>query len=412
VRAALPSLLAVCAAACSGAAASPDAATPDAATPAPEPVSGCLAQATAVYDSTPVARRADGTVWVAKGRAAFVEILGPDGHLHATDLVAGGSTAYGTAVGCAVVTGGGVWCFSLDGRVGDPTNLGAGLGSGMTTASAVAVVTGPAETSPAPLAGVRQLGASMYGNGVAFCALTDAGGVWCWGSGLPVDVFGRGEGATSSYARPVLAGATTPLANVVEVRVGYDSACARKTDGSVWCWGDGKRGQRGVDPAAVPDAPYPTEVSLPAPARKLAASPGQTHCAILNDDRVACWGWNAWSQAGAPNTVDAAPPTIVLTSEGGPPLRGVTDLAPDRGMQAMCANTGRDGFVCWGHPFPLAGGADSESPYPTPIPTGAPVRVPLSAYGGIDGALVYVSPPGQLTLGAGALPFSVQPPCE
>jgi hypothetical protein len=397
-------LFAACAAACSGGTQAPP----------PEPVSGCLAQAAAVYDSTPVARRADGTVWVANDRARFVEIQGPEGHLHATDLAAGGSTAYGTAVGCAVVTGGGVWCFPLDGKVTDSTNLGAGLGA-VTTTTAVQVVTGAAGTSPAPLAGARQLGASMIGTGVLFCALTDAGGVWCWGSNLPVNVSGRDDGDSSSFARPVMAGAATPLANVAEVRVGYDSACARKKDGSVWCWGDGARGQRGQggDPAAVPATPYPTEVPLPAPAMRLAASPGQTHCAILNDGRVACWGWNAWSQAGAPNTVEAAPPTIVLSAEGGPPLRGVTDLAPDRGMQAMCANTGgAAGFVCWGHPFPLAGGPDAESPFPTPIPTGAPVRVPLSAYGGIDGALVYVGPQGQLTLGAGALPFSVQPPCD
>jgi hypothetical protein len=397
-------LLSACAAACSSGVAAPP--------PLPEQVSGCLAQATAVYDSTPVARRADGTVWVANDRTRFVEIPGPGGHLHATDLVAGGSTAYGTAVGCAVVTGGGVWCFPLDGAVTDSTNLGAGLGAVKATA-AVQVVTGPADASPAPLTGARQLGASMIGTGVWFCALTDAGGVWCWGSNLPVNLSGREDGDSSSFARPVMADAAKPLADVAEVRVGADSACARKKDGSVWCWGDGARGQRGVEPASVSDAPYPTKVPLPAPATRLAASPGQTHCAILDDGRVACWGWNAWSQAGAPNTVEAAPPTIVLTSEGGAPLRGVTDLAPDRGMQAMCANTGdAAGFVCWGHPFPLAGGPDAESPYPMPFPTAAPVVVPLSAYGGIDGALVYVAPQGQLTLGAGALPFSIQPPCN
>src|SRR5262249_32278625 len=146
-------VLAICAAACSGSGAAPDGA-----------VSGCLAQATAVYDATPVVRRADGSVWVlATDRTKFVEIQGPAGHLHATDIAASGSTAYGTAVGCAIVSGGGVWCFPLAGQVTDSTNLGAGLGAGVTTTAAVAVVTGPADASPAPLAAARQIGASMFG---------------------------------------------------------------------------------------------------------------------------------------------------------------------------------------------------------------------------------------------------------
>jgi hypothetical protein len=389
-----------CLGACSGGPATPPAA-----------VSGCLAQATAVYDATPVARRADGTIWVANDRTRFVEIPLGEPRRRAIDLATSGSTAYGTAVGCAVVEDGGVWCFPLFNPLTDSTDVGAGLGPGVTTTDAVAVLTGPAASSPAALTGARQIGASMNGNGATFCVVTAAGGVWCWGSGLPVSILGRDDGDTSAFARPVLADATTPLANAAEVRVGYDSACARKRDGSVWCWGDGSLGQRGVDAAAVPATPYPTQVALPGPAKRLAASPGRTHCALLQDERVACWGWNAYAQAGASDAIDSVPPTIILTAAGGPPVRGLTDLAPDRGMQAMCGNTGADGFVCWGHPFPLAGGPDAISPYPVAIPTAAPVRAPLSAYGGRDGAMVYVAPNGQLTIGAGALPFSVQPPC-
>jgi hypothetical protein len=50
--------------------------------------------------------------------------------------------------------------------------------------------------------------------------------------------------------------------------------------------------------------------------------------------------------------------------------------------------------------IPLAGAA------------GAPLRLPLSSYGGRDGSLVYVDPDGKLTLGAGGLPFAAQPPCD
>jgi len=37
--------------------------------------------------------------------------------------------------------------------------------------------------------------------------------------------------------------------------------------------------------------------------------------------------------------------------------------------------------------------------------------VPLSAYGGVDGSLIYVDPEGVLALGAGAPGFTPQPPC-
>ena len=84
-------------------------------------------------------------------------------------------------------------------------------------------------------------------------------------------------------------------------------------------------------------------------------------------------------------------------------------------MQAMCATTAAGALLCWGHPFPPAGTPDATSPYPIAIPlaqaAGAPLRLPLSSYGGRDGALVYVDPNGKLTFGAGGLPFAAQPPC-
>jgi hypothetical protein len=374
----------------------------------------CLAQATAVYDTVPLVRRADGTVWVAADRARFTEILGPAGHLHATDIAASGSTAYGTAIGCAIVEAGGVLCFPLAGPLIDSTDLGAGLGA-VTTTSAVEVTS--FTTPRGPLRGARQLTATMNGGGAAFCAVTDAGAIFCWGYGLD-GILGGGVAQDSAFASPVVAGpAGDPLADAAEVRLGFDSTCARKTDGSVWCWGSDALGEVGVPDAGTDDPLYPAgPIALPGRAVRLAANPGHTHCAIIEDASVACWGWNAYAQAGADPAVASAPPTTILTSANGPALTGVVDLAPDRGMQAMCAVTGAGALFCWGHPFPPAGAADATSPYPVEIPlpqaSGAPLRLPLSSYGGRDGSLVYIDPNGKLTLGAGGLPFAAQPPCD
>jgi hypothetical protein len=253
----------------------------------------------------------------------------------------------------------------------------------------------------------------MNGAGASFCAVTDAGGVWCWGYGGD-DILARGDDADATFARPALADAKTPLADVAEVRLGERSACARKTDGSVWCWGDNRLAQLGVVSATLDGNPFPMRVALPAPATRLAANPGNTHCAILRDDRVACWGWNAYAQAGDDDALPTVAPTIVLEAAGGPPLRGALDLAPDRGMQAMCANTTARGLVCWGHPFPAPGLADAVSRYPVDVPGAGPgaVRAPLSAFGARDGALVWVDREGHLAVGAGAPPLGAQPPCE
>lgn len=385
--------------------------------------SSCLAQVTAVYDTVPLVRRVDGTVWVAADRARFTELVGPAGHFHATDIAASGSTAYGTAIGCAIVDGG-VWCFPLAGPLLDSTDLGAGLGPGVMTDAAVEVVTS-GDASAAPLTGARQLSATMNGGGAAFCAVADAGGIWCWGYGVK-GILGRGDTADSAFARPVLAGPSgPPFADAAEVRLGFDSACARKSDGSVWCWGGNALGQTGIadsmgiDPADWPSAttPFPSgPLFLSGPAVRLAASPGNTHCAILKSGEIMCWGWNAYAQAGAGGGATFVTPTPVVTSDARFPLTDVVDLAPDRGMQAMCATKSNGALVCWGHPFAPAGQPDATSPYPIAIPLagspGSPLRLPLSSYGGRDGALVYVDPNGKLTFDAGGFPFAAQPPCD
>jgi hypothetical protein len=154
-------------------------------------------------------------------------------------------------------------------------------------------------------------------------------------------------------------------------------------------------------------------VDLPAPATRLATSPGRTHCALLQDARVACWGWNTDGQAGAESAAaapnGAAPPTIVLSAPGGPPLTGLVDLAPDRGMRAMCGRPADGRVVCWGRPFPRTGQPDTASPFP--IETAARTHLPLGAFGERDGALVYVDTDGHVTIGAGNQPLTTQPGC-
>jgi hypothetical protein len=115
-----------------------------------------------------------------------------------------------------------------------------------------------------------------------------------------------------------------------------------------------------------------------------AANPGNTQCAIVDGGEVECWGWNAYEPAGASQTPSTnAPASVFAAAASKLPLADVVDLAPDRGMQAMCAATSAGALLCWGHPFPPVGTPDATSPFPIAIPLagGAPLRLPLSAYG-------------------------------
>jgi Regulator of chromosome condensation (RCC1) repeat len=369
--------------------------------------SGCVAQVTGTYDSVLLARLDDSTLWVAPSGAQFARIDGPDGALLASDGAASGSSAYGAAVGCAVVSGG-VWCFPLAGPLLDSSSLGAGV-TAVTSDSARQVVTALGASAP-PLSGVLQLAGGMNGAGATFCAVTSEGTAWCWGynaNGLQI------QGDDTSYARPVLLDETTELSAAAEIRVGFDSVCARRGDGSVWCWGNDEYGQLGTLPAkGSAESLYPVQVTLPAAATRLTASPGNTHCAILEDTRVACWGRNEYAQSGAPSDQVSVGPTIVQTQLGGPAFSAVVDLAPDRGMRAVCANTENAGLWCWGDV--LTGDPTGVgSPYPVQLATSPQGRisVPLSAYGAGDGKLIYINVNGRLVLGAGSMPSARQPPC-
>ena len=355
--------------------------------------SGCVARVTASNDGVLLVQRTDRTLWVEANGAPFTQIAGPDGALLASDSAASGSSASGGALGCAVVSGN-VWCFDL---------TGAG--------AARQVVTGPGEDAP-PLSDVTQIAGGTNDAGATFCAVTSDGKAWCWGYD-PNGVLIYGQDA--SYARTMLLDPNTELSDAAEVRVGFDSACIRRNDGSVWCWGNGQYGQLGAAPTSD-DAPsaYPVQIALPAAARRLAASPGNTHCAILEDTRVVCWGRNEAAEAGASSDELSVPPTLLKTELGGPEFSDAVDLAPDRGLRAMCANTENAGLWCWGDVLVDVATAESRvSPYPVQVVTSpqSSITVPLSAYGGSDGKLIFINTNGRLVFGAGSMPTVRQPPC-
>jgi hypothetical protein len=330
-----------------------------------------------------VVLRSDGTVWANGGGAQYTEMSSGTGPLRATAIAASKGDSSSPTIGCAIVSGG-VWCFPTGGTLTDSTFLGAGLGPADSTSSPVQVLT-PTGT---PLANVTQLVGGLPSTGNNFCAVTSGGSAWCWGIGSNGQL-GNGGAANSNYATQVMSNASTPFTNVGEVRMSYEATCARRMDGSVWCWGTNNYSEFG---AATPSTSYyPVQVMLgadggggPLTATRLGAGRSQTFCAIQSDTSLLCWGYNMYGQAGAPASSYGVPPTQILTAAGGTPLTGVVDVAGG-GPYTMCAKTSALTVLCWGT-YPVA--------YQNGAGTGATGIIgPLAQD---QGGVAYIDPSGVL----------------
>jgi len=167
------------------------------------------------------------------------------------------------------------------------------------------------EQSPAAVVAEDALAVAM---GLGACATFDQG-VKCWGPDNDAGTLGYGDQAPRGdqhVPSPALAEATpVDLGNVgVIVALSVDScACATFDDGRVKCWGANDAGalglgdteHRGDEPGEMGDAlPY---VDLGADARVVDLDTYQgTTCAVLDDGRLKCWGYNGDWELGLGDT--------------------------------------------------------------------------------------------------------------
>lgn len=131
------------------------------------------------------------------------------------------------------------------------------------------------------------------------CALNRDGAVFCWGD----NTYGQlgHERQPQPEASPV---AVTALQrDVVEISAGWYHTCARKRDGTVWCWGDDQMGQLGTAPGpwctGVAGSSFTlTQVSALGDG-VVQISAGRAHnCALKSDGTLWCWGYNEFGTLG------------------------------------------------------------------------------------------------------------------
>jgi alpha-tubulin suppressor-like RCC1 family protein len=328
------------------------------------------------------------------------------------------------------------WGWNYYGQLGVGTDTGpdiCGWGS----------ETYPIGCAIAPVA-VRGLGSGVSAIAAGYasaCALTTAGGVWCWGydaAGQLGDGTAGGPEGCGEFPTPC---STVPVpvsgleGGVSAIGGGYDHACAVIGGGSsVECWGANRDGELGDGTTTKSSTPVPVQLPSGVRVTDISGTGGYHTCAVTSEGGVLCWGYNAWGQLGdgtdtgpqecpdASHPCSTTPVAVQL-----PAAVEVTAVAT--GGYHACGITGAGGVLCWGrnHDGELGDGTtdDSSTPVAVRLPEGVRATAIASAEfhtcavtsdGGVlcwgensDGQLGDGTDEGPETCGPGEIPCSTTP---
>lgn len=171
---------------------------------------------------------------------------------------------------------------------------------------------------------------SVKNLGAGECAITQAGGLKCWG---PNENGRLGIGNTQNSWLYI-----TPIGMESNVKKMSGDSCALKNDGSLYCWGTIVPGEIGSNSASVLLTPA-LVTGLNNSVFDFEAT-GRIRCAIMTNGTLKCWGNNLTGSLGTGDTVDRAIPTDVLGLVGGVKNVSVNGIT--------CAITNLDEIYCWG----------------------------------------------------------------
>jgi alpha-tubulin suppressor-like RCC1 family protein len=177
----------------------------------------------------------------------------------------------------------------------------------------------------------------VFGNGVAqivfgpfhACARKTDGAIWCWGD--PPGSASEGPAEFTAAGR-----------DNAQLAVGTGFNCVRKNDGSAWCWGQNSYGESGQ--GTLGSSATPRRLTELANDVAEIAAGGNHACAAKTDGSVWCWGWNRFGEAlpGGPTEVRVPTRLPALTT-------AIVQLELDSG--ASCGRAADGAVFCWGDPF-------------------------------------------------------------
>jgi alpha-tubulin suppressor-like RCC1 family protein len=188
----------------------------------------------------------------------------------------------------------------------------------------------------------------VFAGGSNSFAADASGNLWAWGAGMD-GVLGTGSTVNSPFATRVLAASGgAQFTGVDQLAVDYTGhACAHRTDGTVWCWGDNVDGEIGVG-TSTSNYPFPTQVTALLASALSVTVDSHVSCAVTGDGSVWCWGTNVSGQLGnGTNSGTSNVPVQVLVSTGGTPFTGASEAVLLN--QSACALKAADRSIwCWG----------------------------------------------------------------
>ena len=190
----------------------------------------------------------------------------------------------GSAHTCALRVNGTAWCWGNGGN--------GKLGNGGTTN----------QTSPVQVTGGGVYVQISAGN-FHTCGLRSDGTLWCWGMGSNGQL---GNGGTSDQSSPAQVGTGTSW---TQVSAGESHTCATRTDGTLWCWGSGSTGRLGNGLTSQQNSPVQVGTAVTNWAQ---VSAGSAHtCATRTDGTLWCWGNGTNGELGNGGTNNYTAPVQV-----------------------------------------------------------------------------------------------------
>jgi alpha-tubulin suppressor-like RCC1 family protein len=193
------------------------------------------------------------------------------------------------------------------------------------------------------------------------CALYASGRVYCWGYNGGINRSGGSFGHNPAPVQ-VVSAVGAPLENVAQLAGGSNYMCARRTNGTVQCWG---ASLAVGDVAGLADATHVSArgtafcavsggrvvcwntnltpgaaVANLSDATMVAVGVG-FNCALRMTGGVVCWGTNAYGQLGNSTTTSSTTNPVAVT--------GLTDaVSVTAGEHFACARRRTGAVVCWG----------------------------------------------------------------
>jgi alpha-tubulin suppressor-like RCC1 family protein len=156
--------------------------------------------------------------------------------------------------------------------------------------------------SPALITGLAEVTQLTVGT-LSACAVRSDKTVWCWGGNELGQV---GDGTTVNRPEPQ----QLSLADVEEVSIYSAHACARTTSGQVFCWGANGYDQIG-NGAAEDIVLFPWQIVGVDGVRSIVTGTVFT-CALKNDHDVLCWGYNKLGELGDGTFQNSSTPVQVV----------------------------------------------------------------------------------------------------